>query len=78
MTAPKKAVCLLSGGLDSSTCLAFARREGFACYALSFDYGQRHKQEIEAAARIAQIFGVEKQMVAQPWARRVRRLRAHR
>jgi 7-cyano-7-deazaguanine synthase len=57
-------VCLLSGGLDSSTCLAFARREGFACYALSFDYGQRHKQELEAAALIAQIFGAEKQMVA--------------
>ena len=57
-------MCLLSGGLDSSTCLAFARREGFACYALSFDYGQRHKQELEAAALIAQIFGAEKQMVA--------------
>ena len=51
--SPKKAICLLSGGLDSSTCLALARREGFACYALSFDYGQRHKFELEAAARIA-------------------------
>ena len=48
-----KAVCLLSGGLDSSTCLALARREGFACYALSFDYGQRHHFELEAAGRIA-------------------------
>jgi 7-cyano-7-deazaguanine synthase len=48
-----KAVCLLSGGLDSATCLAFARREGFDCYALSFDYGQRHGIELEAARRIA-------------------------
>ena len=40
----RKAVCLLSGGLDSSTCLALARRDGYACYALSFDYGQRHKR----------------------------------
>ncbi len=60
---PKKAVCLLSGGLDSSTCLALARREGFACYALSFDYGQRHKYELEAAARIAAHFGAEKHLV---------------
>ena len=48
-----KAVCLLSGGLDSSTCLALARREGYECYALSFDYGQRHRVELEAAARVA-------------------------
>jgi 7-cyano-7-deazaguanine synthase len=61
---PKKAVCLLSGGLDSSTCLALARRDGYACYALSFDYGQRHKQELEAAARIAEIFSAEKHLVA--------------
>jgi 7-cyano-7-deazaguanine synthase len=52
-----KAVCLLSGGLDSATCLALARREGFACYALSFDYGQRHRIELEAAARLAQALG---------------------
>jgi len=49
----KPAVCLLSGGLDSSTCLAYAQREGFDCYALSFDYGQRHRLELDAAARIA-------------------------
>ena len=55
----KKAVCLLSGGLDSSACLAFARREGYICYALSFDYGQRHRIELEAAARVAAAFGVE-------------------
>jgi 7-cyano-7-deazaguanine synthase len=60
----KKAVCLLSGGLDSSTCLALARRDGFACFALSFDYGQRHKQELEAAARVAAHFGAERHMVA--------------
>ena len=49
----KPAVCLLSGGLDSSTCLALARRNGFECYALSFDYGQRHRIELEAAASVA-------------------------
>jgi 7-cyano-7-deazaguanine synthase len=59
-----KAVCLLSGGLDSSTCLALARREGYACYALSFDYGQRHKIELEAAARIATTLGAEHHLVA--------------
>ena len=48
-----KAVCLLSGGLDSSTCLGVARREGFECYALSFDYGQRHRVELDCAARVA-------------------------
>jgi 7-cyano-7-deazaguanine synthase len=53
----KKAVCLLSGGLDSATCLALARREGYACYALSFDYGQRHKVELEAATRVAECLG---------------------
>jgi 7-cyano-7-deazaguanine synthase len=61
---PRKAVCLLSGGLDSSTCLALARRDGFVCYALSFDYGQRHKYELQAAARIAAHFGAEKHQVA--------------
>jgi len=59
-----KAVCLLSGGLDSSTCLGVARREGFECYALSFDYGQRHRIELEAAERIAQHFGAAEHRVA--------------
>jgi 7-cyano-7-deazaguanine synthase len=51
--ADKKAVILLSGGLDSATTLAIARNEGFECYALTFRYGQRHKREIEAAKKIA-------------------------
>ncbi len=53
-----RAVCLLSGGLDSSTCLALARRQGYQCYALSFDYGQRHRVELEAARRVAAALGV--------------------
>ncbi len=52
-----RAVCLLSGGLDSSTCLAIARRQGFACHCLSFDYGQRHILELTAAAQVAQQLG---------------------
>ncbi len=51
--AKKKAVVLLSGGLDSATCLAMARDQGFECFALSFDYGQRHMVELAAAQRIA-------------------------
>ena len=64
MSTPPKSVCLLSGGLDSTTCLALARRDGFACYALSFDYGQRHRFELEAAARVAAALGVERHIVA--------------
>lgn len=64
MSSCKKAVCLLSGGLDSSTCLALARRLGFDCFALSFDYGQRHRFELEAAARVAAHFGAGRHMVA--------------
>jgi 7-cyano-7-deazaguanine synthase len=48
---------LVSGGLDSSTCLAIARSEGFECYALSFAYGQRHSAELQAAARVAESLG---------------------
>lgn len=58
------AVCLLSGGLDSATCLGVARREGFACYALSFDYGQRHRIELEAAARVAKHFAAQDHRIA--------------
>lgn len=58
-----KAVCLLSGGLDSSTCLAIARADGFKCYALSFDYGQRHRIELKAAARVAESLGAAQHIV---------------
>src|SRR3989338_10040988 len=50
----KKAIVLLSGGLDSATTLYFARLQGYKCFCLSFDYGQRHKKEIESAKKIAQ------------------------
>ncbi|HEX8985319.1 MAG TPA: 7-cyano-7-deazaguanine synthase QueC [Bryobacteraceae bacterium] len=53
----RRAVCLVSGGLDSATVLAYARREGFECYALTFDYGQRHRRELEAAGRVARTLG---------------------
>lgn len=53
----KKAVCLLSGGLDSATALACARRDGFQTCALTFDYGQRHRVELEAASRVARQLG---------------------
>ena len=56
--AERKAVILLSGGLDSATTLALAHAEGFNCYALTFRYGQRHSREIEAAGRVAQSIGV--------------------
>jgi 7-cyano-7-deazaguanine synthase len=53
----RKAVVLLSGGLDSATTLAIARAEGYAAYALSVSYGQRHVAELKAAARVAKAFG---------------------
>ena len=54
----RPAVVLLSGGLDSATCLAIANAQGYACHALSFDYGQRHKAEIDAAHKVADQLGV--------------------
>lgn len=57
MTMMKKAVVLLSGGLDSATILAIAKSQGYECYALSFDYGQRHGAELHAARRVAQSCG---------------------
>jgi 7-cyano-7-deazaguanine synthase len=60
----KRAVVLLSGGLDSTTTLALAIAEGFEVYALSFDYNQRHKIEIEAARRVAKSLGVKQHRVA--------------
>ncbi|HLH01665.1 MAG TPA: 7-cyano-7-deazaguanine synthase QueC [Bryobacteraceae bacterium] len=59
-----RAVCLLSGGLDSTTCLAIARAQGFDCYCLSFDYGQRHRVELEAAERVAHSLGVREHRTA--------------
>jgi 7-cyano-7-deazaguanine synthase len=53
----KRAVVLVSGGVDSATTLALAREQGFACYALSVDYGQRHRLELEAARRVAESLG---------------------
>jgi 7-cyano-7-deazaguanine synthase len=61
--ASMKAVCLLSGGLDSTTCLAVARRRGYSCYALSFDYGQRHRVELLAAQHIAHKLGAERHVI---------------
>ncbi|MDP1952416.1 MAG: 7-cyano-7-deazaguanine synthase, partial [Betaproteobacteria bacterium] len=52
-----QAVVLLSGGLDSATVLAIARGEGFECHCLSVDYGQRHRAELGAAARVAKSLG---------------------
>ena len=60
----KHAVVLLSGGLDSTTTLAVAQATGFECFALSFDYGQRHHIELEAARRVAQALGVTEHRVA--------------
>jgi len=59
----QKAVVLLSGGLDSTTCLALAKSKGFDCYGLSFSYGQRHSAELLAAERIAQGMGVQHKTV---------------
>ncbi len=56
-TKDRPAVVLLSGGVDSATMLALARRDGFACHALSFDYGQRHRFELASAERIAEALG---------------------
>ena len=57
----KKAVVLLSGGLDSTTTLAIAKNRGFEIYALSFDYGQRNRYELQRAAAIAQVYAVKEQ-----------------
>jgi 7-cyano-7-deazaguanine synthase len=60
----KSAVVLLSGGLDSATVLAIATRQGWECHALSVDYGQRHRVELEAAARVARALGAVEHRIA--------------
>lgn len=61
----KNAVILLSGGIDSQTCLAIAKKQGYACYALAIDYGQKHRVELESAALIADSMGVAAFRIAQ-------------
>jgi 7-cyano-7-deazaguanine synthase len=63
-TDSKKAVVLLSGGLDSTTVLAIAQSEGYAAFALSFSYGQRHTWELEAARRVAKSMGAAQHQIA--------------
>lgn len=65
MTESPNAVVLLSGGLDSATVLAIARDQGYQCHALSFDYGQRHDAELQAAGRVARQLGVAQHKVLQ-------------
>ncbi|MBK6315210.1 MAG: 7-cyano-7-deazaguanine synthase QueC [Blastocatellia bacterium] len=65
MSTPRKAVVLLSGGLDSTTVLAIARDLGFDCHALTFRYGQRHANELAAAKRVAAEAGVSEHVVAE-------------
>ncbi len=61
----KRAVVLVSGGLDSATTLAIAREEGYACHALTFLYGQRHRRETEAARRVCTALGATEQRVVE-------------
>jgi 7-cyano-7-deazaguanine synthase len=61
----RSAIVLVSGGLDSATCLAIARAEGFRCHALSFQYGQRHHAELAAAARVARQLGAVEHRIMQ-------------
>ena len=60
----KKAIILCSGGLDSSTVLAIAKKQGYECYCLSFDYGQRHRAELNASAQISKSLGAKEHRVA--------------
>ena len=59
----KKAVILVSGGLDSTTVVAMAKSQGYDCYTLSFDYGQRHRSELEAAKRVSSLMNVHEHKV---------------
>ena len=64
LNTPKKAVILVSGGLDSSTVLALATAQGYECYTISFDYGQRHRAELQAATHISKYFNVKDHRIA--------------
>jgi 7-cyano-7-deazaguanine synthase len=64
MTGNKKAVVLVSGGLDSATTLAMARHAGFECHALAVDYGQRHRSELQAAQNVADSMGVPLKVIS--------------
>ena len=59
----KKAVVLLSGGLDSTVCMAVAKSQGYEVYPISFDYHQRHSIELEGAKKVADFFGVKKHLI---------------
>ena len=59
----KKTVILVSGGLDSTTVVAMAKSQGYDCYTLSFDYGQRHRSELEAARRVSKLMDVHEHKV---------------
>src|ERR1700748_1946767 len=63
MSEPKRAIVLLSGGLDSATVLAIARSKGYESYALSVEYGQRHRAELDAAKRVAAALGAREHRV---------------
>ncbi len=63
VASTRRAVVLTSGGLDSATTLALARAQGFDCYALSVAYGQRHRAELTAAARVAHALGAHEHRV---------------
>jgi 7-cyano-7-deazaguanine synthase len=63
MNEPKRAIVLLSGGLDSATVLAIARSQGYQCYALSVEYGQRHRAELDAAQHVAAAMGAKEHRV---------------
>jgi len=65
MTGNKKAVILSSGGIDSTTVMAIACHDGYELYSLSFDYGQRHRYELNAARKIADVFPVIRHLVIQ-------------
>jgi 7-cyano-7-deazaguanine synthase len=69
----KSAVALLSGGMDSTTTLALAKKRGFRVYALTVQYGQRHQKEIESAKRICKKFGVQRHLVIEVDLRKIGR-----